>query len=320
MKRQVIRFLQKNPSFQPIFNNIYGKCVCLKDLFSADNEPYRDDKFIFIVGSGRSGNTVLRKLLIERVNIYIPPETYVIGSVIGSFLRNPALTWQEKVNLTVGAIEYQKEFETFDIGPLRDFALEAKKWELKDQHFGYLIRKLYEKMALEKGVSTVWLGDKTPLNTLNLGLINYSFPSARYVYLERDPFDVVHSYVESGLYSCYSEAADRWLVSRYAWASHVSRIQRHRFVEVKYEDLVTDHIEQMDVIINQFSLPCNDDHCSTKIDLGDVGKRAHHSNVNKPINRDSIGKGRRMLPNEVRQMLRKKLNREAINANYAPLD
>ena len=75
-------------------------------------EPYRP---FFIVGSGRSGNTVLRRMLCAHGDLHIPPETYVLGDVIRVFRRHRGLLWRDLVPLVLGKFEFYPEFVTFDV-------------------------------------------------------------------------------------------------------------------------------------------------------------------------------------------------------------
>jgi hypothetical protein len=43
--------------------------------------------FLFIAGAGRSGNTLLRRMMMERLSIYMPPETYVLSRLADYRIR-----------------------------------------------------------------------------------------------------------------------------------------------------------------------------------------------------------------------------------------
>jgi len=189
--------------------------------------------FVFLVGSGRSGTTLLRKLLMEYGDIYIPPESYVLPSEVVSHLNACALSWQDRVDLTLAKIEFHPEFSTFGIDTLREFSIQAKKYSKEKQQVGTLIVELYSWFAAKKGRSSVWVGDKTPLNTMNLGLLKSLIPNAVYIYIERDGVDVCSSYIKSGIYSELTEAANRWVSSRKAWQSFKKSISEDSFNKEK---------------------------------------------------------------------------------------
>ena len=46
----------------------------------------RHDPF-FVIGVGRSGNTLFRRILTAHSELHIPPETFVLGDVLADFRR-----------------------------------------------------------------------------------------------------------------------------------------------------------------------------------------------------------------------------------------
>jgi hypothetical protein len=55
----------------------------------------------FIIGSGRSGNTLLRKLLMENSRVVIPPEIPDLGSTIRRFTQVASTPWEEAMGAKV---------------------------------------------------------------------------------------------------------------------------------------------------------------------------------------------------------------------------
>ena len=47
---------------------------------------------LFIIGAPRSGNTLTRRVLMASGQIYIPPETYVIGEILSRWPKWRGLT------------------------------------------------------------------------------------------------------------------------------------------------------------------------------------------------------------------------------------
>ncbi len=275
--------------FKPVLSlakSVFGTpvtttCTCASEL-----------PFLFIVGSGRSGNTLLRRLIMEQFSIYIPPETYVLPQIADYRLRARALAWPALVDLVVSAFEYHPEFSTFGIDTLREFALEAKKWPRNRQTLPDLLRRLYQWFRSVAGVEAEWLGDKTPSNTQHLGRIDVLFPSARYVHLIRDGVDVVQSYLTANLYNSHQEAALRWVQSVRCWHAFRTRLPKERYIEIRYENLVRDSDSTLLDIATQFSIPKRATPLNGEMLLGDVGTRPQHENVKNEVNSNSIGKGR----------------------------
>lgn len=254
-----------------------------------------DYGFVYIVGSGRSGNTLLRKLLMEKARIYIPPESYVIPSQVRSSFESRTLDWGDKVELFLAKYQYHKEFGTFGIGELRDFADSAKQWELDRRYVDILCYEFYLYLARHKGYDVVWVGDKTPANTSRLGFIKLFMPKAKYIYIERDPIDVVSSYLESGIYNSLEDAAERWVRSRRSWRLFKKGIECDDFVEVSYENMVVNPAGVIEAIVKKFDIPFDPVEKIGSSKLGDVDVYKHHANVLSTPNTKSIGKGKVLL-------------------------
>lgn len=280
-------------------------------LDSKDNGDDQDSRgFVFIIGCGRSGNTLLRRIMMERFDLYIPPETYVLSRQIEQYVFNSRLRWPEKVDVILSILENHPEFETFGVTSFEDFSATAKKMPDNEQTFESLISALYRWLGSANGVESRWVGDKTPLNALNLGIIAKAFPKAKFIYLERDPVDVVQSYLNSGIYKNAKDAAVRWKISLKAWEQFSKNKSNSNMIEVRYEDLVTTPEAVLDAIGCQLSIPEREERQIFEPSaLGDVDIRPHHSNVNKSPMTSSIGKGRKEISPEdlgvLRRILRK---------------
>lgn len=279
--------------------------------------PFFHTNFLFIVGSGRSGNTLLRRLMMERLDIFIPPETYVLPKIADYRIRARGLRWQSLVDLVISAFEYHPEFETFNICTLREYAIKAKYWEKENQTINKLIIGLYTWIAEHSGIPSTWVGDKTPLNTLYLGSISKIIPKAKYLYLLRDGADVSVSYINSGIYNNIRDAGKRWARSHKAWNKFKKKQRISDYLELRYEELVANPENIIQEIKAKFNIIERVQDISML--LGDVTSRAHHANVLKPISTDSIGKGRSSLSESQKEELRPVINSSLLNAGYKAL-
>lgn len=320
IRQKINGYVVRKTKFQyPLFW-IIGVLKQFKSIFSSRNIGYTGTQpFLFIVGSGRSGNTLLRKLLMEHGDIYIPPESYVLGPEVITHLNAYALNWSDKVDLTLSKIEFYPEFVTFEIDTLRDFSIYAKKFIKEKQQVGTLIIELYKWIAYKKGYSPTWVGDKTPLNTMHLGLIKTLIPDAVYIYIERDGVDVCGSYVKAGIYTNIADAARRWKNSRIAWQSFKKSIHPNSYVEIRYESMVENHEQTIKNILDTFNIPVSTRISNASGGLGDVPMRVHHANVEKSPNNNFIGKGRASISEHDRIILQSIIGNELENAGYKSL-
>lgn len=317
---KILRFIELNPSIQYPIYLILGVKNQIKSLFLSRRIRYGGDyPFLFIVGSGRSGNTLLRKLLMERSDIYIPPESYVLGCEVITHLNAPGLCWADKVDLTLAKIEYYSEFETYGIDSLREFSIYAKKFLKGNRCIGNIIIELYRWIAKEKGLESSWVGDKSPINTLRLGLLKKLIPNSVYVYIERDGVDVACSYLNSGLYTKIDDAAYRWKNSRLAWLKFKGCLEKDNYIEIKYEDLVENPDLIISYILKKFNISTRDIILNLEDKLGDVSSRSHHKNVRMPTDKNIIGKGRAGVNEYDKIILRSIIGKELKASGYSEI-
>jgi hypothetical protein len=165
---------------------------------------------IFVIGSPRSGTTLLRLVLDSHPRISCGEETH--------FLRD--------LEAIVG--RHWPLVATYGL---------PREWWLER------IRALYADFQAEvlRGSGKARWAEKDPTYTLHLPFIEELFPEARYVHLLRDGHDVVASFRDRWGY----RSAAR--VARSEWARYVSaarelgeRLPPERFLELRYEELVAD--------------------------------------------------------------------------------
>lgn len=272
-------------------------------------------EILIILGAGRSGNTLLRKILMERGSIYIPPESYVLSSQAYSFLLSAALPWQQQVGLLLSRLEYSREFETFPVDSLREFALEAAAWPLERRSLGGLIDGLYRWLAVKAGVTAEWVGDKTPMNLARIGLISRVFPRGKYVYIERDPVEVAWSYRRAGLYDTLEQGALRWKRSREAWLRFRRNQSPCNCIEVRFADLLSAPQETSGAVLDGFCIPKRPRPLDILAALGDVNLRSHHAQVRHDVSNARVSARAELTPGE-RDSLRAVLGDVVRKAGY----
>ncbi len=249
---------------------------------------------IFVIGSGRSGNTLVRRVLMASGAIYIPPETYVLGEIIEIWPRTALLPWRERVWLFCAYFEKHSEFSTFGLTNLDAFAARAAALPAAARTLRRLIDAFYGHLASAQGAPIGRWGDKTPYNTHHLPAIAALYPDAKYLWLVRDGRDVALSYVEAGLYPDLAGAADRWVRANRACMAFARRGLDVR--QLGYEGLVTDPETAFADLFQWAGLEFAP-HMLTTLPgpMGDVEQRAHHEKVRHPISAASAGRWRDQL-------------------------
>ena len=259
----------------------------------------------FIIGSGRSGNTLLRSMLVSSDQVAIPPESYVWPRIIRRFSSYSFLPWELLSSMVVSEFESYKEFNTWEVN-LYKAHQGARKLNKKDQTLSNTINCIYLAYMEERGYGDLRWGDKTPINTIYVNKILKVFPKAQYIHIERDPLDVVCSYVNAGLYKTYEEAAYFWKEATNKAETLGERLPPHQYYKISYEKLVTNPKRELPKICDFLNIKYREsmlDYWKQKDSLGDVKYRSHHENVGKPISTSSIGKWKNQLsPSEAQKL------------------
>ncbi|MFQ5517856.1 MAG: sulfotransferase [Acidimicrobiia bacterium] len=288
-------FLRRHPTVDGGF----ARATYLRTAFGGRRQRmHRSENVgpVFLVGSGRSGNTLLRRMLQASPQLHIPPETYVLGTAISLFRRSQNLPWPHLVRLILAQFEFHPDFGDFGVS-LRPLVNRLTEVPHSRRSLAVILDGFYRYHGEQTGAEFQRWGDKTPLNAYSLHRIHAVFPDGRYVHLLRDGVDVVHSYVASGLMGDAAAAADRWVTS-------VEAVQvfarRHPMAchEVRYEELVAEPAAVVERVCGflgvEFDAGFVDqrDHVA---DMGDVQRYEYHSAVARPVNTSAVGRGRRSL-------------------------
>ena len=187
----------------------------------------------FIVGSGRSGTTLLRMMLCSHSRISIPPETWYLIPLLERFSIDRPLTAAEIESaasiitshyrwpdLKLDAQEFRRELSRLTEPDLRDVAEIVHRWHMRVEG------------------KARW-GDKTPVYVGILPELAMMFPGSRFIFLVRDGRDVAKSFQAARWVS-------RWLhQNTREWIRALEHEQRwtdsqlgQRILQVRYEDLV----------------------------------------------------------------------------------
>jgi len=252
---------------------------------------------IFIVGSGRSGSSLLSKMLDMHSRIGIPPESHLF------IIFQPVLPYY-------GDLSVRRNQERLVDDIVSTFAIrqwspkldrEAILANIEVANFGGIVDATIRSWASQQG--KVRWGEKTPSHTYHWREILHYFPNARFIHLMRDGRDVALSYkkADAGPKTFYS-AARRWRAELEAVAELQAAVDPSQIIDVRYEDLTADAETTLRAICDF---------------LGETfepamlefykQETAHHrvnrdlNNINKPLMSNNTQKWRReMTPDDLR--------------------
>lgn len=176
-------------------------------------EPVGSLQPIFIVGTMRSGSTLLRLILDSHENIAIGEETGFMGALAA--------------NRVIPNWRYGKEW----YGRL---GWSEKEFDARLREF---YTGLFARYAADQGKRR-W-GDKTPLHSWHMGQMARIFPDAVFLAIVRHPGAVVSSLKKRFHYEA-QEAADYWQSTNIEILRHGLELGDSRFALVRYEDVLGD--------------------------------------------------------------------------------
>lgn len=257
----------------------------------------------FIIGSGRSGNTLLRAVLTGHSDVAIPPESYVLAKAIRRFRAYSFLDWPLLVRIVLAEFEYHDQFESWDLS-LRSVYEPLSQLPEEKCDLALILDEIYRRyMSVHMPNAKRW-GDKTPMNTAHLHWIDRVFPQAKYVHMLRDGRDVVSSYVQAGLYSSVEEAGQRWRRS-VTMARRFGERFPDRYLEVRYENLVRRPEREVRRVCEFLGIEFRKDMLQFQDDVDELGDThlSHHEGLRRPINTDSIGKWKSRLSTQDQEIV-----------------
>ncbi len=190
------------------------------------------DAPFFIVGSSRSGTTLLRLILCGHSQLHIPPETWFIADLLARFPPDRPLTPQEvhaAVEVMVGHYRWpDMEIPTDDMRAWASALAAPRLVELIDLPYREHLRRAGKPR----------FGDKTPPYIGIVPQLLALYPGARFINLIRDGRDVAISFVDAHFHGRPYHADFEWTRAVRLAAHWRAGPHGANMLDVRYEDLV----------------------------------------------------------------------------------
>lgn len=187
----------------------------------------------FIIGSARSGTTLLRTILNAHPQVAVPPESRFITEL-----------WRGEDEVHVegllGALEQHRLFRVWelDIDQVRKELGGAPRAPYAD-----VMESSYRAWARQKNKSC-W-GDKTPRYIEQIPLLARLWPRAKFVHQIRDGRNVVLSYADVPFGpKTLGKAADLWRKRVSLGLANGRPLGPERYLEIRYEEFTADPTHQ----------------------------------------------------------------------------
>lgn len=235
-----------------------------------------EDNLIIVVGSPRSGSTMLQRMLGSHSAIFTRPEPHLLTPLAYlGFHDTVDKAPYDHINAAKAVRELVK-------------ALPRGEEDYLDALRAYT-GAMYSKIL--GGRSEKYFMDKTPAYSLVLPFIAQLLPEARYVVLTRHPLAILSSYANSFFEGDYN-AAYRFNPILHRYVPAIARFMRDKpvpFVHVRYEDVVENPGPQLERIFTHLGLEHEQEavnygrHKHEKGSFGDPKVDDHQKPVTKSV-------------------------------------
>lgn len=253
------------------------------------------DRPVFVVGCPRSGTTLFRTMLSAHRSIAIPPETRFM---MGMYWRRDEfgdLRQRGAREALARAIVEDRETRVYVLGLDGQQVVE----EIVDgpptlgTAFGVVLRSYARKFGKPR-----W-GDKRPAYYAFMDELDRLFPDAQFIHLIRDPRACVESLKRQEWYpdeATYCAAA--WVHAVRSASRSGAKLGPKRYLEVKYEELVSDPEAVSRQICEFLDEPFDEDMCRPEL-IADKVNPAHYQQrgqIQAGVNTATVESWMRKLP------------------------
>jgi hypothetical protein len=201
-----------------------------------------EKELLFVIGSPRSGSTLLQRMLSSHSAIFSCPEPHIITPLahLGYYhtVNQAPYDHLRAVDAIRGFVERLPEKEADYIDACRAYT-----------------DTLYQRRLAASGKSLFL--DKTPAYALVLDFMVKLYPKSRYIVLTRHPIAIFSSYANSFFDGDYQAAQEfNPILNRYVPA--IARFLREKpvpLVHLQYEKIVSDPDAEMNKVLSFLNLP-----------------------------------------------------------------
>lgn len=210
---------------------------------------------IFIVGCERSGNTLLRLMLNQSPILHIPSESGFLDKLrkqeelYGDFTKSHQRWFFIRDLQTNKATSKTYSFPVFK---LTVEEAEVALAQAAPTNYPGAVSALFKATAHKYGKEQ-W-GDKTPRYIFNIPWLAEAFPQAKFIHIIRDGRDVASSIIRAGWVNNFVKAAYYWREKVEAGISAGETLEKQRYYELQYEQLVITPEETMKNLCNWLGL------------------------------------------------------------------
>ena len=204
---------------------------------------------VFVIGSTRSGTTMLVRLLRKYFHINYGPETQFIVRYYRTLSAYGNLKNDDNFHKLAKDISSERFFKRAQKNFGFVFDVDRLMRSNAERTFPSLLSHIFKQFAEQQNM-TRW-GDKTPAYLHDLPVLDRLFPDAQYIHIVRDGRDVALSQFNThfGPKNVF-RAAKEWKTAVSKIQQFKNRMPSSKFIEFRYEDLLENPIPVFEKLIN----------------------------------------------------------------------
>ncbi|NET07261.1 MAG: sulfotransferase [Symploca sp. SIO2B6] len=264
-----------------------------------ENKKVRLDP-VFVIGYSRSGTTMLRLMLNRHPDLFIPKESE-------AFQRIPR-QYRHRTHQIKDIDWILKTIPNYYDSILNEEYFRGLLQKNLPADNSVLLACLYQACAISMDKENARWGEKKPQNWQFVYRLQEWYPEAQFVNIIRDPRDVITSMEKSlpeivplrKIFPAHIILAWQWQFVFRTMTKQGEILGNNRYLKLKYEDLVSDPITNLNKICNFLNL--NTDFVNEMLNfnedarnpqIGDGGQ--HMLGTKKELNVQSVGKFKAFL-------------------------
>jgi protein-tyrosine sulfotransferase len=278
--------------------------LAISNLKHVIGRNWIDTPPVFIVGCPRSGTTLLRLMLTEHPDVFISSE----GAYIAVLRQRvpsqaPGLPTEHLADLHRMVVPFLEREKFICIPSCRDLV----EWT---SYYGSDLRSLitfygtFEAIASGRQ-SLSWWGDNAPYHALHVPFFATLFPNSKFVFMIRDPRDVLASVKTSFPDRSIISVIAEWQEVLLAKFLAQQNMGISRVYELRYEDLVEAPERELRRVCGFLDIDMLPQmlHFHQGKPAKAIAELSHHTNVTRPVFSESVNRGLRVLTEDEIRMI-----------------
>jgi len=229
-----IESIETNAGGSTISTEKVAEIKQLLPLIEPDTSGEKNKKAVFVISSSRSGSTLLRVMLAGNPALFAPPELELMNY---HSMEGQPENYQGLIRSLMAIFGW-------------DAAAASEQVEQMIRE-NWSVKKVYQ--YLQQAIPNQLLVEKTPSYSFNKSIlerIDAEFDEPLFIHLVRHPYGMINSKknarldllrgeLETYFQSGQELAEFEWVLANQNCEEFLETIGSHRFIQVKYEDLVT---------------------------------------------------------------------------------